>query len=115
MRGRVGTRACAALTDEVKIKVDDDVLTISAEHEESEDEKKDNYVRRERRYGAFSRSIDLPKGVTADQVEASSKDGVVEISIPKPKQEEFKAVETTSRSCGRASTPSASLRQSRCS
>lgn len=48
--------------DEVKIEVEDDVLTVSAEHEEREEEKKDNYVRRERHYGAFSRSVTLPKG-----------------------------------------------------
>ena len=80
---------------EVKIDVEDDVLTISAEHEESEEEKKDDYVRRERRYGAFSRSMNLPKGVTADQIEATTKDGVVEVSIPKPKEEERKAVSIT--------------------
>jgi len=81
--------------EEVKIEIEDDVLNISAEHEESEEEKKDNYVRRERRYGSFSRSIALPKGVTVDQVEATTKDGVVEISIPKAKEEERKAVEIT--------------------
>jgi HSP20 family protein len=81
--------------DEVKIEVEVEVLTISADHEESEEEKKDNYVRRERRYGAFSRSLNLPKGVTADQIEATSKDGVVEISIPKPKEQERKAVSIT--------------------
>ena len=81
--------------EEVKIEVEDDVLTISAEHEESEEEKKDDYVRRERRYGAFSRSMSLPKGVTADQIEATAKDGVVEVSIPKPKEEERKAVSIT--------------------
>src|SRR5690554_5071220 len=52
--------------EDVKIEVDDDVLTVSAEHEESEEEKQDSYVRRERRYGSFSRSITLPKGVGAD-------------------------------------------------
>jgi HSP20 family protein len=81
--------------EEVKIEVEDDVLTISAEHEESEDEEKDDYVRRERRYGAFSRSMHLPKGVTADQIEATTKDGVVEVSIPRPKAEERKAVSIT--------------------
>jgi HSP20 family protein len=81
--------------EEVKIDVEDDVLTISAEHEESDEEKKDDYVRRERRYGSFSRSLNLPKGVTADQIEATSKDGVVEISIPKPKQQARKAVSIT--------------------
>ena len=81
--------------DEVKIEVEGDVLTVSAEHEESEEEKKDNYVRRERRYGSFSRSVTLPKGVTADQVEASCRDGIVEVSFPKPKKEERKAVTIT--------------------
>jgi HSP20 family protein len=84
--------------EEVKIDVEDNLLTISGEHEESEEEKSDNYVRRERRYGSFSRSLNLPKGVTADQIEATSKDGVVEISIPKPKQEEPKAVSITPKS-----------------
>jgi HSP20 family protein len=84
--------------EEVKIDVEDNLLTISGEHEESEEERKDNYVRRERRYGSFSRSLNLPKGVTADQIEATSKDGVVEISIPKPKQEEPKAVSITPKS-----------------
>ena len=78
--------------EEVKIDVEDDVLTISAEHEESDEEKQDNYVRRERRYGSFSRSLTLPRGVTADQIEATSKDGVVEVSIPKPKEQERKSV-----------------------
>jgi HSP20 family protein len=78
--------------DEVKIEVEDDRLTVSAEHEETDEEKKDNYVRRERHYGSFSRSIRLPQGVTADQVEATCKDGIVEVSIPKPKEAERKAV-----------------------
>ena len=42
------------------------MLTVSAEHEETDEEKKENYVRRERRYGSFSRSVTLPKGVTAE-------------------------------------------------
>ena len=81
--------------DEVKIEVEDDVLTVSGEHEESEEERKANYVRRERRYGSFSRSVTLPKGVTADEVEARIQDGVVEVSIPKPQKEERKAVTIT--------------------
>ena len=81
--------------EEVKIEVDDDVLTISAEHEESEEEKKDDYVRRERHYGAFSRSLTLPKGVAADDVEASCRDGVVEVSFPKASDEERKPITIT--------------------
>ena len=81
--------------DEIKIEVEDNILTVSGEHEESEEEKKDRFVRRERRYGSFSRSIALPKGVTADQVEATQHDGVIEISFPKPQKEERKAVTIT--------------------
>jgi HSP20 family protein len=43
--------------DEITIEVENDVLTVSAEQEESEEEEKDNYLRRERRYGSASRSI----------------------------------------------------------
>lgn len=82
-------------SDEVEIEVEGDVLTVSAEHEESEEEKKDNFLRRERRYGSFARSVTLPKGVTAEQVEATVKDGVVEVSFPKPGKQERKAVTIT--------------------
>jgi HSP20 family protein len=78
--------------DEVEIEVEDDVLTVSAEHEETTEEKRDEYVRRERRFGSFSRSIALPKGVTAEQVDATCKDGVLEVTFPKASEEPPKAV-----------------------
>ena len=83
--------------EEIKIEVADDVLTVSASHEESEEEKKVDFVRRERRYGAFSRSIGLPKGVTADDIEATCNDGVLEVTFPKPKEQERKPVTITPR------------------
>jgi HSP20 family protein len=49
--------------DEVKIEVEDGVLTVSGEHkEERSDSDRGHYVRRERRFGALSRSIALPAG-----------------------------------------------------
>ena len=48
--------------EEVKIEVEDDILTVSGEHEERKEEKDKHYVRRERRYGSFSRSMALPAG-----------------------------------------------------
>ena len=50
------------------------------QHEEEKEEKDENYVRRERRCGSFSRSIALPSGVDADKIKATSKDGVVEVT-----------------------------------
>jgi HSP20 family protein len=79
--------------DEVKIKVEGDVLTISGEHKEETEEKKDDYVRRERRFGSFSRSMALPTGVKAEDIEATTEDGVLEVRIPLPKSEESQAVE----------------------
>ena len=68
--------------EEVKIEIEDDVLTVSGSHEESKEEKGKHYVRRERRYGSFSRSVALPAGVDAKQIEAKTHDGVVEVTIP---------------------------------
>lgn len=78
--------------DDVKIEVEDDVLTISGEHSEEKEEKDKRYVRRERRYGSFARSLTLPKGVEPDDIEAACKDGVCEVTIPLPEGAEKKAV-----------------------
>jgi HSP20 family protein len=67
--------------DQLKIEVEGDRLTVSAEHEKSEE----HYLRRERRYGSASRTMTLPRGVTPDQVEARCRDGIVEVSVPKPR------------------------------
>jgi HSP20 family protein len=71
--------------DDVKVEIEDSTLTVSGSHEERTEEKEDNYVRRERRCGSFSRSMVVPQGTDASSVEASMSDGVLEISIPKPK------------------------------
>jgi HSP20 family protein len=41
-------------------------------------------VRRERRYGAFSRRVSLPAGVDAKEIKATTKDGVLEVTVPLP-------------------------------
>ncbi len=72
--------------EEVKIEVEDDILTVSGEHEEREDEEEKHFVRRERRYGSFSRSMALPAGVEAEKITATTLDGVLEVTIPLPQQ-----------------------------
>jgi HSP20 family protein len=81
--------------EEVKIEVEDDVLTVSGEHTESKEEKDKNYVRRERRYGYFSRSMALPSGVDAKKIKAKTHDGVVEVTIPLPKEGKKESVSIT--------------------
>ncbi len=72
--------------EEVRIEVADDILTVSGEHEERTEEKDKHYVRRERRYGSFSRSMAIPAGVDAKQIKAKTHYGVVEVTIPLPRE-----------------------------
>jgi|SRR5579884_32939 len=81
--------------EEIKIEVEDDILTVSGEHEERTDRKDRHYVRRERRYGSFSRSMALPPGVDATKIRARTHDGVVEVTIPLPKEAKKEKVEIT--------------------
>jgi HSP20 family protein len=75
------------LTDEdVKIDVEGDVLTISGERKSEQEDKRDGYVRVERSYGAFRRSLTLPEGVDPEAVTASFDRGVLEVRIPKPEE-----------------------------
>lgn len=73
--------------EEIEVELDDDVLTLSGQHEESEEEKGRDFVRRERRFGSFSRSIALPSGVDPEAIEAITHDGVLEVTVPLPETE----------------------------
>ncbi len=72
--------------EEVKIEVEDDILTVSGSHEERKEAKEKHYMRRERRYGSFSRSMALPAGVDPKKIKAKTHDGVVEVTVPLPKE-----------------------------
>jgi HSP20 family protein len=81
--------------EEVKIEVEGDILTVSGEHTESTEEKDKNYVRRERRYGSFRRSMALPAGVDPTKIEAKTRDGVVEVTIPLPEKAKTEPITIT--------------------
>ncbi|WP_139003375.1 Hsp20/alpha crystallin family protein [Arthrobacter crystallopoietes] len=69
---------------DVEISVSDGQLAISAQRREKTEQKdKDNY-RSEFRYGSFFRSVPLPKGVKAEEITATYKDGVLEVRAPVP-------------------------------
>jgi len=77
--------------EDLNIEVQDDMLTISGERHSELEENREGFYRSERNYGTFYRSIPLPTEVKADQVNASFRDGVLEVILPAPKQEEKKA------------------------
>jgi HSP20 family protein len=81
--------------EEVKIEVEDDILTISGQHEEHTEEQHKHYVRHERRCGSFSRSIPLPADTNAKQIKAATHDGIVEVTVPLPKEAKKETITIT--------------------
>jgi HSP20 family protein len=81
--------------DEVKIEFEDDILTVSGAHEERKEEKDKHFLCRERRYGSFSRTMALPAGVEAKKIKAKTHDGIVEVTIPLPKEAKKEKIEIT--------------------
>ena len=72
--------------EDISIEFEDSTLTVSGERKAEHDERGEGFHRVERSFGAFSRSLTLPKGVDADGVSASFDRGVLEIRIPKPEE-----------------------------
>ena len=77
---------------DVELTVAGGMLHIEAERREEEKREEKGYLRREVRYGSFSRSLPLPEGVTEADITASYQDGVLEIRIPEPTHEEAKKI-----------------------
>jgi len=73
---------------DVTVEVTDDMLTIAGERREEHEENQEGYRVSERRYGRFFRSIPLPEGVKAEEVRAKFQNGVLEVTIPVPQQEQ---------------------------
>jgi HSP20 family protein len=77
--------------EDIKITVADNALSIRGEKRREEEKKGTTYHRVERVYGSFERSFSLGHAVAADKIEATYRDGVLDVSIPKA--EEAKARE----------------------
>lgn len=69
--------------DDVKIAVEDDILTVSGEKKAESDTTEGDYRVHERSYGSFSRSVLLPRSVDAARIKATMDKGVLKIVAPK--------------------------------
>ena len=78
---------------EIDISLSGNVITIKGERKHEREEKKENFHLVERSSGSFSRSIQLPAEVQADKIQATYKDGILSISMPKTKVEAVKRIE----------------------
>jgi HSP20 family protein len=68
---------------DVKVEVENNVLTVRGERKLEKHTKEENVRRKERHYGAFSRSFTLPTTVDPDKIEANYTHGVLTIDMPK--------------------------------
>ena len=68
--------------EDIQVDIENDCLTISAERKAETKEGKDNYVKRERVYGSFTRCFDV-SGINVDGIEASYTDGMLNVTLPK--------------------------------
>ncbi len=82
--------------DDIKIDVQDRTLTIKGEKKFEEKTEKDKYIRVERSYGSFFRSLSLPMNVDSDKIEASYKDGTLTLNLPKTEQTKPKQIKIKS-------------------
>ena len=69
--------------EDFTIKMEGDMLTISAEKKEEKEEKDEKFTRKEFNYSSFSRSFTLPEGVKKEMIDAKYEDGLLNIYIPK--------------------------------
>jgi HSP20 family protein len=74
--------------DDINIAVADDAITIRGERRQEREESEEGFYRSERSYGSFYRQIPLPEGVSAEDAEATFRDGVLEITMPAPQRAE---------------------------
>jgi len=79
--------------DDIRIELDDNVLTIKGERSFEEKLDEERYYRVERRYGSFQRSLALPQSVKADDIQATYEDGVLRVTVPKAEVEKPRRIE----------------------
>ena len=78
---------------DIKINIEDHVLSIRGESKQEKEEEKEQFQRVERFYGSFCRSFSLPDNVDEEKIEADFKNGLLTLAIPKTESSKPKAIE----------------------
>ncbi len=78
---------------DVEISLSDGILSVKGEKKHEKEDKSEGYHRVERRYGSFHRSFRIPGKVESDKVDASYKDGILKVLLPKAEGTETKKIE----------------------
>ncbi|MGD0755911.1 MAG: Hsp20/alpha crystallin family protein [Bacteroidales bacterium] len=75
---------------DLKIDMNEDVLTISSEMKNESEENRDGYKRKEFSYSSFCRSFYIPENVNREKINANYKDGILSVTLPKQEEEKNK-------------------------
>ena len=78
---------------DIQLALMDDVLTVRGEKKSAREEKQKDYHLLERRFGSFSRSVQLPEGVKAEDISAEIAKGVLKVTVKKPAPKQSKQIE----------------------
>ena len=79
-------------SEEIDVSITGDTLTVKAETRDEEEVKRENYLRRERRYGSSCRSVTLPGGLETDKAEADYTNGILTLTFPKAEEVKPKSI-----------------------
>ncbi len=75
---------------DLKIDINEDVLTVSSESKHESEESKDGYKRKEFSFSSFCRSFRIPENVDSNKIEANYKDGILTVNLPKMEEDKNK-------------------------
>jgi HSP20 family protein len=82
---------------DLDISITGDTLTIKGETKAEKEIEEENYIRRERRYGAFSRSLAIPVQIKADEAEAAFENGILTLTLPKAEEIKPKTIQVKAK------------------
>jgi HSP20 family protein len=83
--------------EDIDITITGDTLTIKGETKAKEKVERANYIRQERRYGAFSRSLTLPTTIVAEKAKAEFENGVLTLTLPKAEEVKPKTIKVKTK------------------
>ena len=81
--------------DDVSVTIQDNFLTVKGERKHEVEKKEANFHHRERVYGSFARTIELPTRVDAGKVAATFRDGVLQVALPKSEEAKPKEIKVS--------------------
>ncbi len=83
--------------EDLDVSVSNDILTIKGEFKQEESVERENYIRRERRFGSFSRALPLPMPVDVEKASAEFEHGVLKLVLPKAEEVKPKTIEVKTK------------------